>query len=66
MTIVFQKLERGKMMKTQTKRLISSLLIAANLTLPANITLAKEESKHNTEIVVKFNNEQIELDQQPI
>jgi len=53
-------------MKTQTKRLISSLLIAANLTLPANITLAKEESKHNTEIVVKFNNEQIEFDQQPI
>lgn len=53
-------------MNLKTKKIISSLLIAANLALPANITLAKEESKTHQEIQVYFNNEKIEFDQQPI
>ena len=53
-------------MNLKTKKIISSLLIAANLAMPANITLAKEESSHHKEVKVYFNDEQIEFDQQPI
>jgi len=53
-------------MKLKTKKAISALLIAANTVIPANITLAKEESKTHSEVRVYFNNEQIEFDQQPI
>jgi len=53
-------------MNLKTKKIISSLLIAANLAMPANITLAKEESKTHQEVKVFFNDEQIEFDQQPV
>lgn len=53
-------------MNTKTKKIISSLLIAANMAIPANITLAKEESMTHTEVKVYFNDEKIEFDQEPI
>ncbi len=53
-------------MNTKTKKIISSLLIAANMAIPANITLAKEESMTHQEVKVYFNNEKIEFDQEPI
>lgn len=53
-------------MKTKTKKIISSILIAANIAIPANITLAKSESKTHQEVKVYFNEEKIEFDQQPI
>jgi len=65
--IAFHIIERGIMeMNLKTKKIISSLLIAANMAIPANITLAKEESKTHKEISVYFNDEQITFDQQPV
>lgn len=53
-------------MKTKTKKIISSILIAANIAIPANITLAKTESRTHQEVKVYFNEEKIEFDQEPI